>query len=147
MSPGILLLGERIWVPAHTVPTRYCFAFQSSPQSLHQVPSGEHSVWKHAWRLEAWPCSSRPHFYWGHWLCLGTGSEGPPVRVYSWVARHAVHMPVAFSFFLLSCGLDENRECVLFIFLSLHLAQFLMHRVDTKKILTKLYQSLHFFLS
>lgn len=46
--------------------------------------------------------------------------------------------------FLLSCGLDKNRECVLFIFLSLHLAQYLMHRMDTKKMLMELYQPFTF---
>jgi hypothetical protein len=55
-------------------------------------------------------------------------------------------MAAVFLFFMLSCGIDKNRECVLFIFLSLHLSQYLMHRVDTKKMLTKLYQPLHFFL-
>lgn len=55
-----------------------------------------------------------------------------------------MHMPAAFLFFLLSCELDENRECVLFIFLSQHLAQYLMHRMVTKKSLlnyTNLYIS------
>lgn len=145
MSPGILLLGERMWVLAHTVPPCYCFAFQSPPQSLHPVPSDEHSVRKHSWRLEVWHYSNRPHFYWRHWLWVGTECEGRLyVSIVGQLVRQAVHMPAAFLFFLFSYGLDENRECVLFIFLSLHLAQYLMHRMDTKKSLlnyTNLYIS------